>query len=70
MAKLKYTIEYGSNSQHTTIIMSTSRNAKKLGGKLLGKAGGGYVRVYLGEELISTAKYTPEGCKWYSTNID
>jgi len=65
--KLKYKVVYGSNSQRQNVIISTSRDAKKHGGCLLGTQGGGYVNIYLGDKQISAARYTPNsGGKWYS----
>ena len=64
---MKYIVRYGSNSQRPSMIENDSRDAKKLGQKLLGHAGGGYVKVYnkSGTQL-SYARFTPEGNRWYS----
>jgi len=42
----KYKVEYMSNSQNAEEIITTSRNAKKLGSKLLGTQGGGWANIY------------------------
>ena len=66
---MRYTIEYGSDTQTVGTIKSNSRDTRKHGQELLGTAGGGWVRAHHGNCILSEACYTPEmGGYWYNAS--
>ncbi len=67
----EYLVEYGSNSQRASTIISTSRNARRHGEELLGSQGNGWVEIWtMSGEFVSAAMYTPQmGGRWYNVEL-